>query len=234
MSSSDVSHPLEAVTGPSVVSCDAKRFTAHLESGEKLLWTGRPQQGLMLRSQDWALIPFSAVWAAGALIGGWRHIFTPLTSPEGFTDVTRPQFLLWLAFVIAGVYLLAGRVLTYDAGWHTPDALDRAGRVLTDTLVRANLWYALTDRRALVLYRLGSPQLRSYSYRDMPDASLSQESYDGRATVNLGLESWFHRQPIPGFEALARPKFERIPEAATVLGLVKRHIGLHNPFAPKE
>jgi len=34
----------------------------NLSSGEKLIWTGRPKTGIMLRSSDAFLIPFSLLW----------------------------------------------------------------------------------------------------------------------------------------------------------------------------
>jgi len=34
---------------------------SHLVSGEKLLWSGRPAQGIVLTQQDWYLIPFGVL-----------------------------------------------------------------------------------------------------------------------------------------------------------------------------
>jgi hypothetical protein len=47
------------------------QLTAELEPellpGERLIWTGKPGKGLLLRSSDWFLIPFSFVWFGGVL-----------------------------------------------------------------------------------------------------------------------------------------------------------------------
>ena len=40
---------------------------SHLDSGEKLLWAGRPAQGIMLMWQDGFLIPFGMVWLGSAV-----------------------------------------------------------------------------------------------------------------------------------------------------------------------
>jgi hypothetical protein len=41
-------------------------LTQHLGTGETLRWSGHPRQGVMLRSADVFMIPFSILWAGFA------------------------------------------------------------------------------------------------------------------------------------------------------------------------
>jgi hypothetical protein len=44
-----------------------ERIRHELAKGEQLLWAGRPTLGLVLRSADALLIPFSILWAGFAI-----------------------------------------------------------------------------------------------------------------------------------------------------------------------
>jgi len=44
-------------------------FAGRPVRGGRLLWTGQPSKGLLLRAQDAFLIPFSALWCAIPLFG---------------------------------------------------------------------------------------------------------------------------------------------------------------------
>lgn len=97
----------------------------YLRADEKLLWKGRPQQGLRLYGQDAFIIPFSVIWAGLAL-----SIFT--VGGDGLAGAPFPFVLFPLIFGLAGVYITVGRLI-HDA-W-----------------VRSNIEYALTDRRVIIL-----------------------------------------------------------------------------------
>lgn len=98
---------------------------SYLRSDEKVLWKGRPQQGIRFVGRDLFLVPFSLIWAGGVLsifiIGGF---------PMG--DIGFPFVLFPLIFGVAAVYV-------------------SVGRLIHDAWIRSNTEYAVTDRRVVVL-----------------------------------------------------------------------------------
>jgi hypothetical protein len=130
-----------------------------LEPGEKLLWEGRPRQGLMLRPRDTFMIPFSILWCGFAIF--WESSVLSQSAP-GF-------FALWgIPFVAAGLYFVFGRFL-YDA------------------FVRSGTFYALTDRRVLISAGGFRREVRSLILEGLTDLRLS-ENGDGRGTIKFGAD----------------------------------------------
>ena len=50
-----------------VVAAAEDELRLRLDPGEKLLWAGRPAQGIVLSRQDWYLIPFGVFLVAAGL-----------------------------------------------------------------------------------------------------------------------------------------------------------------------
>lgn len=97
----------------------------YLRADEKLLWKGRPQQGIRLYSQDVFMLPFGLLWAGMVVLifgMGWSE----------FSAMPFPFALFPLIFGVAAVYVTIGRLI-HDA-W-----------------IRSNIEYALTDRRVVIL-----------------------------------------------------------------------------------
>ena len=90
--------------------------------GEKLLWSGRPIQGLRLRRSDALQIPFSLLWCGFAIF--WTYSVATMGGP-GF------MVLFGAGFVCIGLYLVFGRFLT-------------------DARSRASTRYLLTNDRVIV------------------------------------------------------------------------------------
>lgn len=103
----------------------SESISSYLRADEKLLWKGRPQQGIRLAGSDVFMVPFSLLWAGVVVtifgIGGAEIM------SAGFPFVLFP-----LIFGLAAVYVTIGRLI-HDA-W-----------------IRSNIEYAMTDRRVIIL-----------------------------------------------------------------------------------
>jgi len=100
-----------------------------LFSGESLYWAGIPNPKVIFHSDDWTLIPFTLVWTGiwvfweGQALGIWE----PRKSELHVFDI------LWrIPFLLYGSYMVFGRFLT-------------------DAWLKRRTYYAVTNRRALVL-----------------------------------------------------------------------------------
>jgi hypothetical protein len=109
----------------------SSRVQPELMSGESLLWTGRPDPRVIFHRDDWYLIPFSLLWGGFAIfweagvLGYWG------SNPKHGTPST--FMALWgIPFIVIGQYLIWGRFL-YDA-W-----------------LKRRTYYAVTNRRVLVI-----------------------------------------------------------------------------------
>jgi hypothetical protein len=101
-----------------------------LGPGEKLLWAGRPPQKLvMFNIGDLFLIPFFLVWTGFACFWELAAIGIFLSDPAS-PAIIMPLF--GLPFVAIGFFMLGGRF---------------AG----DVMVRRSTYYALTDRRVMIV-----------------------------------------------------------------------------------
>lgn len=137
------------------------RVAGELESGERLLWSGRPGSR-WLYPQDALLIPFSLMWGGFAIF--WE---ASVLSNSGARDSM--IFPLWgVPFVLAGLYLMVGRF--FARRW-----------------LRRRTLYAVTDQRVISIApswlrgeRATSVWLGSYPPLEQRLAR------DGRSTLFIG------------------------------------------------
>jgi len=168
-----------------------------LDQGEQILWTGRPQQGLLLRKGELLGIPFSVLWCGFAIF--WESQVLTHNAPWFFA--------LWgIPFILIGVYLVVGRFVV-------------------DAWRRQRTVYAVTDRRALILSGLRTPSLKSLDIEGLTDIELQDDGAD-RGTLVLGLSPMnnaanFLGRGWPGAAAYMAPAFERIDDAASVLRVIR-------------
>lgn len=109
----------------------AQKIQPELMSGENIYWAGMPKPTVIFHSDDWATIPFSLVWTGffvfweAQAFGFWGET----SRPTGNDIFMR----LWgIPFLVAGNYMV----------W---------GRFLFDAWAKRRTYYAVTNRRVLVL-----------------------------------------------------------------------------------
>jgi hypothetical protein len=170
-----------------------------ISPGEKVLWSGAPPRGLILRASDTFLVPFSIVWASGASMGVFQ-----MTRKAPATGTPVPFFLLIaVLFTAVAVYITVGRFIV-------------------DMWSRARTAYALTDQRVIIASGLLSQTEKSLNLQTLTDVTLTERA-DGTGTITFGPTSpW---GPMsgglrwPGMPQ--QPMFERIPGARDVYEVIR-------------
>jgi Bacterial membrane flanked domain. len=163
----------------------------HLDSDEKLIWTGIPKQGIIVKGSDALMIPFSLLWGGFALF--WE--FTAINSGAPFF------FLIWgIPFVLIGLYLIFGRFF-YDSS------------------LRKNTMYGITQNRIIIKSGVFKQSIKSLNIRTLTDITLNEKP-DGSGTIVLGSEmrgyGMFRGTGWPGAGNKMVPTLELIPEARKV------------------
>lgn len=168
-----------------------------LSTGEHLLWSGRPKQGLMLRPGDGLMIPFSLLWGGFAFF--WEYMVFRGDAPFFFR--------LWgIPFVLVGLYFIFGRFLV-------------------DAWQRTKTYYGLSEQRAIIVSGLFSRNVRSLHLKAVPEVSQTEHG-DGRGTIIFGSSGqvWlgFTGRSLPGSQKGMLPAFERIENAKSVYEMIRK------------
>ncbi len=175
---------------------DSEAITSRLLRGERIVWSGRPGQGLILVPRDLILIPFSLAWCGFAVF--WTVEATSSGAP-GFFD-------LWGGmFVCVGLYCVFGR-FAFDA-W-----------------IRRGIHYAVTDRRVLIVRSRPFPKFTAIAIDPRSDISLDERSH-GRGTIRFGEKTSPWNNPGMGGWAPAldpTPQFIVIDDARRVFDLIQQ------------
>ena len=160
---------------------------------ENLIWTGKPKTGIIFRTADIYLIPFSLIWFGFAIF--WEYNVVR----AGFT----PFALFGLPFIAVGLYISIGRF--YIDAWR-----------------RKRTIYGITDNRVIIKSGLFVKEIKSLNIRTMSDLSF-KEKKDGSGTINFGpidfRYSFFNGIGYwPGIKPT--PSFEFIDEVRTVYNIL--------------
>ncbi|MFD2584457.1 PH domain-containing protein [Pedobacter vanadiisoli] len=141
-----------------------------LNSDEKLIWTGKPKKGILFRTTDTLLIPFSFLWAGFAIF--WETSVIITDAPFFFK--------LWgIPFVLVGLYITLGRFFV-------------------DAKKRANTVYGITADRIIISTGIFSREIKSLNIRTLSDITINQKP-DNSGTITLG-PSDFRIAMIQGIE----------------------------------
>ena len=146
---------------PSSVEVPAE-LAALLARGERVLWTGEPPKGLMLRPSDIFLIPFSLMWGGFAIF--WE---LGVTGSLGQFKNHPSFFTLWgFPFVLIGQYLIWGRFVY--AAWK-----------------KRKIAYGLTPKRVLILDTAWKRSIQAAYIDQIPVIEKTVRS-DGIGTLRFG------------------------------------------------
>lgn len=167
-----------------------------LGSNERLLWTGRPRLGLLLRSSDAIFIPFSLMWGGFAIF--WEVSVIVAGAPV--------FFVLWgIPFVLVGLYLIFGRF------W-------------VDARERAKAYYGVTNERVLIISGLFRRTVKSLNIDTLTDVSLIEKG-DGSGTIALGptnpWQNWYSDAVWPSTGRWSPPQLELIDDARRVYEIIR-------------
>ena len=145
-------------------------LTALLRSDERILWRGQPDVAAYSLRGAWFLIPFSIAWCAFAIF--WEA--SVLTSGRGGLF-----FSLWgVPFVAVGLYMVFGRILVAR-------------------LEARRTFYAITDRRVLIVTGAFRSRIVEMALDDLPPAQLERSGQD-LGTITFGTTVNAIRMP-PGW-----------------------------------
>lgn len=170
-----------------------------LASGERLLWHGRPEQGILFRPADAFMIPFSLLW--GGFVLFWEYSAISMEAPL--------FFVLWgIPFVAVGLYMIVGRFLV-------------------DAKQRATTFYGVTSQRVIIVSGISSRKVKSLNLRTLSDLSLDERAR-GNGSISFGAShpfaQWTGGMPWPGMPSLS-PAFERVEGARSVFEIIRKAQG---------
>ncbi len=164
----------------------------YLMAGEKVLWKGRPVQGVILTREDFFIVPFMLFWCS-FFISDLKEV---LTGP----DLLSGKFFMLLPFVAAGLY---GLII----------------RFFVDAWDRRRLYYAVTNQRILIVRQAPFAKFLTISLSGLPEMSFQQRA-SGKGTIIFGESGWRWRND-ENSNFSSPPRFVGIDQVATVFKLIQ-------------
>jgi hypothetical protein len=169
---------------------------AELAADERLLWCGRPRLGVVFRSSDVFMIPFSILWAGFAVF--WET--------EAITRGAPLFFALWgIPFIAMGLHMTVGRFFV-------------------DAWQRKRIYYGVTNERVLIISGVFSRTIKSLNIDTLNDVSLS-ERRNGTGTITFGstpqMFDWFSNVSWPGTSKTSLPILDLPTDAREVYDIIR-------------
>ncbi len=143
-------------------------FREDLIKDEKILWDGQPETSVLFTNMDVFLIPFSLLWGGFAIFWELGVLFMKTESGEGAPIVFA---LFGIPFVLIGLYFIFGRFIYKN--WK-----------------KRKTYYAITNKRVLVLTKSRSRDLQAAYINTIPSINKSVRS-SSIGTVKFGASSFF-------------------------------------------
>lgn len=149
-----------------------------LVPGERLLWSGRPLQGIRFRRSDLGVVGIGIAWC----VMGFASFLTGRGSIE---QAKSNPFLLFIAIGLVYMFFV---------------------RFVVDAIARRKIFYGVTDRRAIIIGGMFTQSTTSLDYEAMSEITLCEGS-NGRGDIVFGKPSPIfvgrRHRPAPSFELLA-------------------------------
>jgi hypothetical protein len=139
-----------------------------LDADERLIWSGQPKQGIQLQLADVFFIPVGLFWTT-------FMIFAAIAIIGQEADLGSKIFGL----IVIGLFILFGLFLL-------------GGRLWVDAALRRRTYYAVTDRRIIIISGLLRQKLQSIFLRTLSDITLT-ETRGGDGTISFGpVPLWYY------------------------------------------
>ena len=152
-----------------------------------------------MRSVEYFLIPFSLFWTGFVVV--WNAGVWGTDAPLLFN-------LVGAAFLIVGLYFVAGRFLV-------------------DNAMRKQTRYFVTDQRILIVRGETGPKVKSLDIKRLPALEFDEQS-DGVGTIRFGAQpTWLSLFNATGGLAIwqpmleSTPQFLRVPEVRALYRLIQ-------------
>lgn len=128
-----------------------RHIQPEMATTERLMWSGRPTQGLRFRKQDVPTALFGMAWTGFAVWWTWS---------------------IWQEEADLIPALMGGMMVLI--GLH-----QFIGRFFLDSYVRARTYYGVSDQRMVILKTVPTRSVESLSLAELPDVTLDSEGMDG-------------------------------------------------------